>query len=151
LRVNATPRRIGKVRWRLVEVDGSVGREDVTGVPVRAVRGATQVSADDRDAVIAGTAELVRAVLDRNEIDPADLISVIFTATPDLTAEFPAYAARAIGITDVPLLCATEIDVPGAMPRVIRLLAHVESGRPRGDFHHVYLHGAAQLRTDLPR
>jgi chorismate mutase len=120
-------------------------------VPVRALRGATQVAADDRDAVIAGTAELVRAVLDRNEIDPADLISVIFTATPDLTAEFPAYAARAIGITDVPLLCATEIDVPGAMPRVIRLLAHVESERPRAELHHVYLHGAAQLRTDLPR
>lgn len=120
-------------------------------VPVRAVRGATQVPGNDRDAMIDGTAELVRAVLERNDIGPADLISVIFTATPDLTAEFPAYAARAIGITDVPLLCATEIDVPGAMPRVIRLLAHVESDRPRAEFHHVYLHGAAMLRTDLPR
>jgi chorismate mutase len=120
-------------------------------VPVRAVRGATQVPGNDRDHVIEGTAELVRAVLDRNGIEPDSLISVIFTATPDLTAEFPAYAARAIGITDVPLLCATEIDVPGAMPRVIRLLAHVESERPREDFRHVYLHGAAELRTDLPR
>ena len=120
-------------------------------MPVRAIRGATQVAANERGAVIDGSAELVRAVLDRNEIDPADLISVVFTATPDLTAEFPAYAARAIGITDVPLLCATEIDVPGAMPRVIRLLAHVESARPREQIRHVYLHGAQALRTDLPR
>jgi chorismate mutase len=120
-------------------------------VPVRAVRGATQAAANDRDAVIDATAELVRAVLDRNELADDDLISVIFTATPDLTAEFPAYAARAMGITDVPLLCATEIDVPGAMPRVIRLLAHVDSERSRADIRHVYLRGAAALRTDLPR
>src|SRR5437764_1245748 len=97
------------------------------------------------------TAELVRAVLDRNALRPEDLISVIFTATPDLTAEFPAYAARAIGITDVPFLCATEIDVPAAMPRVIRLLAHVESDRHRDEIRHVYLRGAGALRTDLPR
>ena len=118
---------------------------------VRAVRGATQVAGNDREAVIEGSAELVRAVLDRNAIEPESLISVIFTATPDLTAEFPAYAARAMGITDVPLLCASEIDVAGAMPRVIRLLAHVETDRPRAEVRHVYLHGAAQLRTDLPR
>ena len=118
---------------------------------VRAIRGATQVDVDERDAIIEATAELVRTVLDRNEIDPADLVSVIFTATPDLTAEFPAYAARAIGITDVPLLCASEIDVPGAMPRVIRLLAHVESTRHRDEIRHVYLRGAQALRTDLPR
>lgn len=120
-------------------------------MPVRAVRGATQVDGNDRDEVIEATAELVRAVLDRNGIATTDLISVIFTATPDLTAEFPAYAARAIGITDVPFLCATEIDVPGAMPRVIRLLAHVESDRAREELRHVYLRGAAALRTDLPR
>jgi len=120
-------------------------------VALRAVRGATQVEANDRDQVLEATAELVRAVLDRNELAPADLVSVIFTATPDLTAEFPAYAARAIGITDVPFLCATEIDVPGAMPRVVRLLAHVESPRSREDIRHVYLRGAAALRTDLPR
>lgn len=118
---------------------------------VRAVRGATQVDADDRDAIIEATAELVRAVLDRNELGSEDLVSVVFTATPDLTAEFPAYAARAIGITDVPFLCATEIDVPGAMPRVVRLLAHVETDRSRHDLRHVYLRGAAALRTDLPR
>src|SRR4051812_40163264 len=121
------------------------------GVALRAVRGATQVDADDRDAIIEATAELVQAVLDRNALDSEDLVSVVFTATPDLTAEFPAYAARAIGITDVPFLCATEIDVPGAMPRVVRLLAHVESPRDRQDIRHVYLRGAAALRTDLPR
>lgn len=120
-------------------------------MPVRAIRGATQVDVDDRSAIIDATAELVRAVLDRNAVDPDDLISVIFTTTPDLTAEFPAYAARAIGITDVPLLCASEIDVPAAMPRVIRLLAHVESDRRRDDIRHVYLRGAQALRTDLPR
>ena len=118
---------------------------------VRAVRGAIQVDADDRDAIIEATAELVRAVMDRNALDASDLISVVFTATPDLTAEFPAYAARAIGITDVPFLCATEIDVPGAMPRVVRLLAHVETERTRDELRHVYLRGAAALRTDLPR
>ena len=120
-------------------------------MPVRAVRGATQVDTDERDALLEGTAELVREVLARNDLSPADLISVIFTATPDLTAEFPAYAARAIGITDVPFLCATEIDVPGAMPRVVRLLAHVETERTREEVRHVYLRGASALRTDLPR
>ncbi len=75
---------------------------------------------------------------------------MIFTATPDLRSEFPAYAVRQVGITDVPLLCATEIDVPGAMPRVLRLLAHVETERSRGQIRHPYLRGAAALRTDLP-
>jgi chorismate mutase len=120
-------------------------------VAVRAVRGAIQVEVNDRDAILAGTAELVTAVLERNRLDPADLISAVFTATPDLTAEFPAYAARQLGLTDVPLLCATEIAVPGAMPRVVRLLAHVETSLARAEVRHVYLRGAAQLRTDLPQ
>lgn len=118
---------------------------------VRAVRGATQVDHNDRDELLEATAELVRAVLERNDLVPGDLISVIFTATPDLTADFPAYAARAMGITDVPFLCATEIAVPGAMERVVRLLAHVETERGRDEIRHVYLRGAAALRTDLPR
>lgn len=118
---------------------------------VRAVRGAIQVDRDDRDVLLAGAAELVHAVLGRNGIAPADLISIVFTATPDLTSEFPAYAARQLGITDVPLLCATEIDVPGAMPRVLRLLAHFETDLPRAEVRHVYLAGAAALRTDLPQ
>ena len=118
---------------------------------VRAVRGAIQVDADDRDEILQGTSELVTEVLHRNQIDPADLISIVFTATPDLTAEFPAYAARLLGLTDVPLLCTTEIAVPGSMPRVLRLLAHVETPLARSDIRHVYLRGAAELRTDLPR
>ncbi len=116
---------------------------------VRAVRGATQLEVDDRDHLLDRTSELVQAVLDRNRLDQEQLISVVFTATPDLTSEFPAYAARLIGITDVPLLCARELDVAGAMPRVVRLLAHVETGLARGEIQHVYLHGARALRTDL--
>lgn len=118
---------------------------------VRAVRGAIQVERDDRDAILSGAAELIQEILRRNGISPADLVSVIFTATPDLTAEFPAYAARQLGLVDVPLLCATEMAVPGAMPRVLRALMHVETERSRGDIRHVYLRGAAQLRTDLPQ
>lgn len=118
---------------------------------VRAVRGAIQVDADERDQVLDATTELLSEVLERNGLVAEDLISVVFTATPDLTSEFPAYAARQMGITDVPLLCAAEIAVPGAMPRVLRLLAHVESARPRADLRHVYLRGAAALRTDLPQ
>ena len=117
---------------------------------VRAVRGAIQVDRDDRDDILAATTELLSEVLTRNALAPEDLISVVFTATPDLRSEFPAYAARQMGITDVPLLCACEIDVPGAMPRVLRLLAHVETDLRRDGLRHVYLRGAAQLRTDLP-
>src|SRR5881392_1153786 len=120
-------------------------------VAVRAVRGAIQIDADDRDQILDATTELLQEVLKRNHLAPDDLISVVFTATPDLRSEFPAYAARQMGITDVPLLCAAEIDVPGAMPRVLRLLAHVETDLPRADIRHVYLRGAAALRTDLPQ
>jgi chorismate mutase len=118
---------------------------------VRALRGATQVDVDDRESVIDATAELVLAVLQRNHLDTDALISIVFTTTPDLTSEFPAYAARSIGITDVPFLCASEIAVPGAMPRVVRLLALVEADLSRAEARHVYLRGAADLRTDLPR
>jgi chorismate mutase len=120
-------------------------------VSVRAIRGAIQVDENTREEVLSGAAELVLEVLRRNEIDPQDLISVLFTATPDLTAEFPAYAARQLGLTDVPLMCASEIAVPGAIPRTLRLLAHVETDRPRAEIRHVYLRGAAALRTDLPQ
>jgi chorismate mutase len=118
---------------------------------VRAVRGAIQVEANRRDDILEGTAELVTEVLGRNNIAPDDLISIVFTATPDLNAEFPAYAARLMGLTDVPLLCTTEIAVPGALPRVLRLMAHVETPLTRADLRHVYLRGAAALRTDLPQ
>lgn len=118
---------------------------------VRAIRGAIQVEHNTRDEVLAGATELVLEVLRRNDVGSDDLISILFTATPDLTAEFPAYAARQLGLTDVPLMCASEIDVPGAMPRTLRLLAHVNTERPRSQIRHVYLRGAAALRTDLPQ
>ena len=120
-------------------------------VAVRAIRGAIQVEANERDAVLDGATELVLEVMKRNAVEPADLISILFTATPDLTAEFPAYAARQLGLTDVPLMCASEIAVPGALPLTLRLLAHVDTDRPRAAIRHVYLRGAAALRTDLPQ
>ena len=116
---------------------------------VRAIRGATQVEANEREAILEATTELVAAVMTRNDLTTDDVISVLFTATPDLTAEFPALAARKIGFHDVPLICASEIAVPGAMPRVVRLLAHVETDRPRSAIQHVYLRGAAALRLDI--
>ncbi|GGO02067.1 chorismate mutase [Microbispora rosea subsp. aerata] len=116
---------------------------------VRAIRGAIQVEGNDRDAILAGTTELVTEVMARNSLTTDDVISVIFTCTPDLTAEFPALAARKLGFHDVPLLCATEIDVPGALPRVVRLMAHVQTDRPRQEIQHVYLRGAVALRVDI--
>ncbi|HVE97913.1 MAG TPA: chorismate mutase [Mycobacteriales bacterium] len=118
---------------------------------IRGIRGATQVDRDDRDEILDAVSELLTTLLERNNLTPAALVSVIFTATPDLTAEFPAYAARRLGITDVPLLCAAEIAVAGAMPRVLRLLAHVETDLGRDQVRHVYLRGAQGLRSDLPR
>ena len=116
---------------------------------VRAVRGAVQVDSADRDAILEATAELVAEVMSRNDLTTDDVISVLFTATPDLTAEFPALAARKLGFQDVPLLCCTEIGVPDAMPRVVRLLMHVETAAPRSGVQHVYLRGAAALRMDI--
>ena len=118
-------------------------------MPVRAIRGAVQVDADEREAILEGTTELVSEVMTRNDLVPDDVISVIFTVTPDLTREFPALAARKIGFQDVALLCATEIPVPGALPRVVRLMMHVDTQRPRREIHHVYLRGAAALRLDI--
>jgi chorismate mutase len=132
-------------------VPGDPGTEsnEESAVAVRAIRGATQVAADDRDEVLSATRELVSTVLERNELDPADLISILFTATPDLVSEFPALAARELGLGDVPLMCATEIAVPHALPRVLRLMAHVETSRTRAEVQHVYLRGAVALRRDI--
>ena len=116
---------------------------------VRAIRGATQVDADDREQVLEATRELVNAVLKRNDLAHDDVISILFTATPDLRSEFPALAARELGMGDVPLICATEIGVPHALPRVLRLMAHVETERDRSAVQHVYLRGATALRRDI--
>ncbi|HSE55741.1 MAG TPA: chorismate mutase [Nocardioidaceae bacterium] len=118
---------------------------------VRAVRGATQLDVDDREHMLERVAEMVTDVMEANSLDVDDFISVIFTATPDLVSEFPAYAARRLGFGDVPLICARELDVSGAMPRVVRMLAHVETDLPRKEITHVYLHGAAALRSDLTK
>ena len=116
---------------------------------VRAIRGAIQVAANERQEILDGTAELVTEVMKRNGLSTDEVISVIFSATPDLRAEFPALAARALGFQEVPLLCCTEIDVPGAMPRVVRLMMHVDTPLRRADVQHVYLRGASALRLDI--
>jgi chorismate mutase len=118
-------------------------------VAVRAIRGAIQVDANDSAAILEGTSELVTEVMSRNGLTPADVISVVFSATTDLNADFPALAARKLGFQDVPLLCCAEIAVPGAMPRVVRLMMHVETAAPRPAVQHVYLRGAAALRLDI--
>ena len=116
---------------------------------VRALRGAITVDADEPGAIVDATTEVLKEMLDRNDAVPADLISVVFTATQDLTSEFPAAAARALGISGVPLLCAQEIPVPGAVPRCIRVLMHLYTERDYASLRHVYLRGARGLRTDL--
>jgi chorismate mutase len=116
---------------------------------MRAIRGATQAGVNSKEEILEATAELVAEVMTRNELTTDDVISVLFTATPDLTAEFPALAARKLGFHEVPLLCASEISVPHALPRVIRLLAHVETAKPRSAIQHVYLRGATVLRLDI--
>jgi chorismate mutase len=118
-------------------------------VAVRAIRGAIQLDADERDHLLASTRELVEAVLAANTLSTDQLISIVFTVTADLRSEFPAVAARELGMGDVPLLCTTEIDVPGALPRVVRLMAHAEMDVPRSKVQHVYLRGAVALRRDI--
>ena len=113
-----------------------------------ALRGATTVADNDADQILDATEELVRAVMDRNALAPDQLVSCIFTCTDDLNAEFPAVAARRLGLSAVPLLCAREVDVPGSMPRVIRLMLHCYP--PDGtEPQHVYLREAVALRRDL--
>lgn len=116
---------------------------------VRAIRGATQLDRDEREHLFERTAELVRAVLEANRLTADALVSILFTCTPDLRSDFPAAAAREMGMGDVPLICAVEMDVPDALPRVVRLMAHAELDVPRSAVQHVYLHGATVLRKDL--
>jgi chorismate mutase len=115
---------------------------------LHALRGATTVHANEADSILDATDTLMRAVLERNELTADDLVSCIFTLTADLDAEFPAVAARRMGLSTVPLLCAREIPVPGSLPRVIRVLIHcyLREGRQP---EHVYLNEAARLRLDL--
>jgi chorismate mutase len=115
-----------------------------------ALRGATTVETDTREALLERTSELLTILLERNDIEHDQLVSIIFTATEDLTSEFPAVAARDLGLGDVPLLCAQELSVDGGNPATVRVLIHCYSRRPRTSLRHVYLHRAKHLRDDLP-
>jgi chorismate mutase len=114
------------------------------------LRGATTVDVDTVEHVSERVQTLIHAMLERNDVAKDDLISIVFTATDDLHCMFPAAAARAVGLGDVPLLCARELDVVGGTPRCIRILMHLTTERSRGELHHVYLEGARGLRDDLP-
>jgi len=118
---------------------------------MRAVRGATQLEADEREHMLERVSEMVLDVMASNDLVVDDFVSVIFTATADLVSEFPAYAARQLGFGDVPLICARELEIERSMPRVVRMMAHVETEMSRADITHCYLHGAAALRSDLSR
>ena len=116
---------------------------------MRAARGAIRVATDDREALLSATERLLSNLLERNAIQTEDLVSILFTVTEDLRSAFPAEAARRMGLGAVPLLCAREIDVPGAMPSVVRVLVHFRSDAKLGNVVHVYLEGAESLRDDL--
>jgi chorismate mutase len=115
---------------------------------LHALRGAISVERDDGEEILDATTELMREIMDRNALSPEQVVSCIFTVTDDLTAEFPAVAARALGFERVPLLCAREIPVPGSLPRVIRVLIHYYADGDH-EARHVYLREAATLREDL--
>jgi chorismate mutase len=117
---------------------------------IRGLRGATTVDVDSVAQVTERSQELMRRLMERNDLTEDDIVSALFTATADVTSIFPATAVREIGFGAVPLLCAAEIAVPGAMARCIRVLLHVYTTRSRDEIHHVYLHGAQGLRDDLP-
>ncbi len=117
---------------------------------IRALRGATTIDFDSTDEVLKHTKELLTLMLERNDIHKDDLISILFTATDDVHAEFPAVAARELGLGDVPLMCARELAIANSTPFCIRVMIHLESSRARADMRHVYLRGAKGLRDDLP-
>jgi chorismate mutase len=116
---------------------------------LRGIRGATCLSADSADEMRDAVVELLGQMFERNGINSDALVSVLLTSTPDLVSAFPAVGARVFGLADVPLMCAQEINVAGALPRVVRILMHAELEIPRADVHHVYLRGAEVLRPDV--
>jgi chorismate mutase len=115
---------------------------------LRGLRGATTASANTSAAILDATAELLRALQEANAFVPDDVESAIFTSSPDLTADYPARAARRLGWTDVPLLGAQEVAVPGGLPRCIRVLLHFHTAKPARELKHMYLRDAAKLRPD---
>jgi chorismate mutase len=118
---------------------------------VKAIRGATQVAENSSTAINAATRELLLEMLRANGIEIPDVISIIFTVSPDLNAAFPASAAREIGFTETALLCAVEIDVPGAPSRIVRILIHSNVSDAHAEIAHIYQHGAKSLRTDIAK
>jgi chorismate mutase len=118
-------------------------------VQVRAIRGAITVDDDRREAIVDATAKVLREMLERNDLGDDDIVSIVFTATDDLRSAFPAEAAREVGLRDIPVLCTRELPVDGALPRVVRVLMHAHTDRPRAEIKHVYLEGARELRKDL--
>jgi chorismate mutase len=117
---------------------------------VRALRGATTFDVDEAGHVTQRVVDLVNQMLERNGVGHDQVISILFTATDDLTSVFPATAARTIGLGDVPLICARELGIENSKPQCIRVLMHLETDRARSELHHVYLEGATTLRDDLP-
>src|SRR3954465_8069831 len=136
--------RAERIGWQHVDHGGGTVR-------VRAIRAATQLEEDSREHMLERVAGMVTDVMAANDLTIDDFISIVFPATSDLHAEFPAYAARRLGFDDVPLICARELEIEGSMPRVVRMMAHIETDLARQDVTHVYLHGAAALRRDLSR
>jgi chorismate mutase len=118
-------------------------------MPCRGVRGATTVECDSREEILSATRQLLALIVRQNGIEPSDLASALFTTTIDLNAEFPALAARQLGWLDVALMCMHELDVPGSLPRCIRVLLHWNTNKPANEIVHVYIKKAAVLRPDL--
>ncbi len=116
---------------------------------MKAIRGATQISENSEAAISSGVQELLVAILKANSLTTEDVISVLLTSTSDLTAAFPAAGAREVGFGQIPLLGSVELDVPGALPRVIRVMLYVETELERSQINHIYLHAAANLRRDI--
>ncbi len=116
---------------------------------VRAIRGAITVPENTRDYILEGTRELLDEIINRNNVNKDDIISIIFSMTNDLNAVFPAVAARELGLTDVPLMCSNEINVPGSLKNCIRILLHLNTDKANSDINHVYLKDAVALRPDL--
>lgn len=121
------------------------------GIRCRGVRGATTVQKNSRDAILQATRQMLALMIRRNNIESSDIASAIFTVTRDVTAEFPALAARQLGWIEVPLLCGYEIEVPGSLPNCIRVLVHWNTEKSQSEIEHVYIHDAVRLRPDLTK
>jgi len=119
------------------------------GTVCRGIRGATTVDSNDREQILIAARHLLALMIRRNDIEPTDVASAIFTLTPDLNAEFPALAARQMGWLDVPLLCGHEMAVPGALPQCLRILVHWNTSKSQNEIHHIYIRGAEALRPDM--